>query len=77
MKSFKAIIASVRAKSLRQLMFLGMAAAFALALLGFVIYVSMFLSRHLRGALSSDLSQPIPFQRFDMEGFEKLDLIKK
>ncbi len=64
-------------KSSKQLLFSLWAAGMILLVAGAVVWGSVFLGSHLKEALSADeLKKPEPPVRFDIEGFERLQLTK-
>ncbi|MDI6734040.1 MAG: hypothetical protein QMD50_00910 [Patescibacteria group bacterium] len=66
---------SHKKKIIRQWIFPLAAIFFIIFIFGFIIYSSGFLIANLNQALNADVKAAQPVQ-FDIEGFEKLNLIK-
>jgi len=71
MKSFK----ELKEKLNNQMLFFVMAIVMVLITLSLSIYLLMFLVSNL-GQVFTINASPVPTQRFDIQGFEKLNLIK-
>jgi len=71
MKSFK----ELKEKLNNQMLFFVMAIVMVLITLSLSIYLLMFLVSNL-GQVFTINARPVPTQQFDIQGFEKLNLIK-
>lgn len=71
----KGLLKFIKNSFQKQLTFTILAGLMVLLILGFVIYVSAFLASNLNKSLSVPGKTPV-VQKFDIEGFEKLNLVK-